>query len=78
MSRSRRPEVSGDGTARQRSETELAVEAALLDSERDPNVEVRDALWAVVRFAVLECEHDSGKLRALMDEAIERVAREGL
>jgi hypothetical protein len=51
------------------SQVRQEVEAALLNSEDDPEQEILAALQGVVRFAKLECETTDQGLRDLLEQA---------
>ncbi len=49
-------------------ETRGAVEAVLINSEGEPGSEIKAALYATVRFAILECDADFKLLQSLLAE----------
>lgn len=59
-----------------RPEIELAVEAALLNSQGDPIIEARAALHVVVRFAMIECGVSGKGLHEMLEAMIRTVEKE--
>lgn len=57
-------------------ETQDAVEAVLLNSSNHPLGEVKAALFAVTRFAMLECDWSYEELKDLLHDLCEKVVAE--
>lgn len=52
------------------------IEAVLLNSEGEPEQEIQKAFFALVKFAMMECEMTREGLRDMLDEAIEHIKEE--
>lgn len=58
------------------SDIYVEVQAALLNSSGEPEDEIKEAMRAVVEFALLECEATPEHLHQLVDQLVKRVERE--